>query len=156
MQLTKQTNHALRILMYCASHDKPVRVRDIAGFYNLSEQFLHKTLQLAVGAGFVETLRGRNGGLRLARPASEIRVGDVVRAIEDRFELADCFSDEANCPLEQACNLSSALRRALQAFFDVLNEYTIADLIDNRASINVLTELEAMMNIPLKREAESA
>lgn len=142
--------------MFCASRDEPVRVRDVAAFYNLSEQFLHKTLQLAANAGFVETIRGRNGGVRLSRPASEIRVGDVVRAVEDRFEMADCFSPGSNCPLEQACNLSAALRRALQAFFDVLNEYTIADLVDNRASINVLAELEAMMAIPLEAEAPSA
>ena len=76
----------------------------------------------------------------------------MVRAIEDRFEMADCFSPGANCPLEQACNLSAALRGALGAFFDVLNEYTIADLVDNRASIKVLAELEAMMSIPLERQ----
>lgn len=142
--------------MFCASRDRPVRMREVASFYGLSEQFLHKTLNLVVSAGYVETIRGRNGGLRLAVPAADIRVGDVVRAVEDRFELAECFTEGSTCPLEQACNLSAAFRRALQAFFDVLNDYTVADLVDNKASINVLSELEAMMSIPLDQAVAPA
>ncbi len=149
MQLTKQTNYALRILMYCAARNEAVRLRDVAKFYGLSETFLHKVLLVARDGGFVVTMRGRMGGLKLARPASEIRVGDVVRVMEERIELADCFRSDSGCPLEQSCGLNGALHRALHAFFDVLNDYTIADITDERANINVLATLEAMMKVPL-------
>ncbi len=154
MQLTKQTNYALRILMYCAAREGTVRLADVAKFYGLSETFLHKVLLAARDAGFVTTMRGRAGGLKLARPAEDISVGDVVRAMEERIELADCFRADSGCPLEQSCGLNGALHRALDAFFDVLNDYTIADITDERANINVLATLEAMMKVPLGSKAD--
>lgn len=149
MQLTRQTNHALRILMYCAAREEPVRLGEVARFYGLSEAFLHKVLQVVRDAGFVRTIRGRGGGLTLARPAHDIRVGEVVRAVEERVELADCFRPDSGCPLERSCGLNVALHRALDAFFAVLDEYSIADITDGRANINVLATLDAMMREPL-------
>ncbi len=149
MQITKQTNYALRMLMYCAARDGAVRLVDVAGFYGLSETFMYKVMQAAREAGLVETLRGRSGGVRLARPASEITVGDVVRAMEQRIELAECFRDDSGCPLERSCGLNGALHEALAAFFSVLDRYSIADVTDERANIHVLATLEAMMKIPL-------
>lgn len=153
MQLTKQTNYGLRILMYCAARAEAVRLADVAKFYGLSETFLHKVLLVVRDAGFVTTMRGRTGGLKLARPAREISVGDVVRAMEERIELADCFRADSGCPLEQSCGLNGALHEALDAFFTVLDGYTIADITDERANINVLAALEAMMKVPLERQA---
>lgn len=153
MQLTKQTNYGLRILMYCAARDESVRLGDVARFYGMSETFLHKVLLVLRDAGFVITMRGRTGGLKLARPAKDIRVGDVVRAMEERIELAECFRADSGCPLEQSCGLNEALHGALDAFFTVLNSYTIADITDERANINVLATLEAMMKVPLKLKA---
>ena len=149
MQLTKQTNYALRMLMYCAAREGPVRLGDVARFYGLSETFMHKVLAATRDAGFVATIRGRSGGLVLARPASEIRVGEVVRAMEERIELADCFRADSGCPLERSCGLNGALHAALDAFFDVLDGYTIADVTDERANINVLATLDRMMQEPL-------
>ena len=154
MQLTRQTTHGLRLLMYCAAHPGPVRLADVARFYGLSEAFMHKVLQTVRAAGFVETMRGRSGGVRLARPASEIRLGEVVRVLEDRFELAECFRDGSTCPLETACGLNGALHAALDAFFAVLDGYTIADLTDARANINVLATLDAMTRLPRLAAAE--
>ena len=149
MQLTKQTNYALRMLMYCAAREGPVRLGDVARFYGLSESFLHKVLQSLRQAGFVETSRGRAGGLRLARPADTIGVGEVVRAMEERIEMADCFRDDSGCPLERSCGLNGALHAAVDAFFAVLDGYTLADVTDNRTNINVLATLEAMTKVPL-------
>ena len=115
---------------------------------------MHKVLIAARNGGFVVTTRGRAGGLKLARPARDIRVGDVIRTMEARIELAECFSADSSCPLEKSCGLNTALHRALDAFFDVLDEYTIADITDGRANINVLTALEAMMKEPLDAPAE--
>ncbi len=141
--------------MYCAAHDGPVRLSEVAAFYGLSQPFLHKVLQSTRKTGFVITMRGRTGGFKLARPAEDITVGAVVRSVEDRFEMAECFRDDASCPLEQSCGLNGAFREALNAFLSVLDGYTIADITDERTNINVLTTLEAMTRLPF-RDVEAA
>ncbi|WP_375672447.1 Rrf2 family transcriptional regulator, partial [Bartonella sp. AA16SXTY] len=88
MRLTKQTNYALRILMYCADNQESLsRIPEIAKAYAVSELFLFKILQPLVEAGFVKTVRGRNGGVKLAKPAAEISVADVVKVTEDNFSM---------------------------------------------------------------------
>lgn len=144
MRLTKQTNYAVRIMMYCAANgDKLSRIPEIAKAYNVSELFLFKILQPLHKAGLVETMRGRNGGVRLGRPADKITLFDVVRVTEDSFSMAECFDEgTADCPLIDSCGLNSALRRALNAFFDVLSDYTIDDLVKSRPQIHMLLGLE--------------
>ena len=112
MRLTKQTNYAVRMLMYCAANGgKLSRIPEIARAYGVSELFLFKILQPLVEAQLVETVRGRNGGVRLARPAGEINLFDVVRVTEENFSMAECFdNDAAECPLIDSCNLNAALR----------------------------------------------
>lgn len=135
MRLTRQTNYAFRILMYCAANGAPrSRVPDIAKAYGVSELFLFKILQPLVEAGMVATVRGRNGGISLAKPADQITLLEVVKVTEENFAMAECFDggDESDCPLIDSCALNSALRRALNAFFEVLAGETIADLIRNR------------------------
>jgi len=130
MRLTKQTNYAIRMLMYCAANEgKLSRVPEIARAYSVSELFLFKILQPLVAANLVETVRGRNGGVRLGREAAKITVADVVRVTEENFNMAECFDNEAiECPLVDSCGLNSTLRKALDAFFVVLEATTIADL----------------------------
>jgi Rrf2 family iron-responsive transcriptional regulator len=130
MRLTKQTNYAFRILMYCAANPKKLsRVAEIAKAYQVSEPFLFKILQPLSEGRLIETVRGRNGGIRLARPGADITLLDVVRLTEDNFSMAECFeNEETGCPLVDSCRLSSALREALNAFFAVLAKYSIADL----------------------------
>ncbi|WP_424981731.1 iron-responsive transcriptional regulator RirA [Maritalea sp. S77] len=155
MRLTKQSNYAVRILMYCASNDSLSKIADIAEFYDISETFLFKILQILNNAGFVETVRGRHGGIKLKRDSAEIGLGEVIRATEDNFDMAECFDLESNtCPLIGSCGFNHALHRALTAFFDVLDEYTIADLTDNRRNIRVLLELDsAVRSAPKRAEA---
>jgi Rrf2 family iron-responsive transcriptional regulator len=141
MRLTKQTNYAVRMLMYCAANDGNLsRIPEIARAYGVSELFLFKILQPLNKAGLVETVRGRNGGVRLGKPAEKISLFDVVRVTEDSFAMAECFEDDGDvdCPLIDSCGLNSALRKALNAFFDVLSQYSIDDLVKARPQINFL------------------
>ncbi|AQX18496.1 transcriptional regulator, BadM/Rrf2 family [Bartonella sp. CDC_skunk] len=130
MRLTKQTNYALRMLMYCASNQEALsRIPEIANTYAVSELFLFKILQPLVEAGFMKTVRGRNGGVKLAKPATEISVADVIKITEDNFSMAECFDNQSsNCPLINFCGLNIVLKKALDSFFDVLSLTSIADL----------------------------
>ena len=123
MRLTRQTNYAMRILMYCAANDDRLsRIPEIAAAYSVSELFLFKILQPLVEHGLVQTVRGRNGGVKLGRTAEAISLFDVVRVTEESFAMAECFeNDAAECPLVDSCALNSALREALNAFFAVLS-----------------------------------
>jgi Rrf2 family iron-responsive transcriptional regulator len=137
----------MRMLMYCAADNNDLsRIPEIAKSYSVSELFLFKILQPLSKAGLMQTVRGRNGGVRLGRDANKITLLDVVRVTEDNFAMAECFeNDAAECPLLDHCALNSALRRALNAFFDVLADYTIEDLIKARPDINALLGLDELI-----------
>ncbi|MBC8718224.1 iron-responsive transcriptional regulator RirA [Ochrobactrum sp. Marseille-Q0166] len=149
MRLTRQTNYAIRMLMYCAANDgKLSRVPEIARAYGVSELFLFKILQPLVENGLVETVRGRNGGVRLGRAAKDISLFDVVRVTEENFAMAECFENDATeCPLVDSCGLNSALREALNAFFGVLMKYSIADLVKARPNVRVLLGLDEDLEV---------
>mgnify|MGYP002621887820 CR=1 FL=1 len=155
MRLTRQTNYAIRILMYCAANDGRLsRIPEIAAAYSVSELFLFKILQPLVEHRLVETVRGRNGGVRLARPAADITLFDVVRVTEESFAMAECFEkDSTDCPLVDSCSLNEALRKALGAFFEVLEGYSIQDLIKARPHMRDLLGLD---DLPAPRAAPRA
>jgi Rrf2 family iron-responsive transcriptional regulator len=140
MRLTRQTNYAIRILMYCtANNDRLSRIPEIAAAYSVSELFLFKILQPLVENGLVTTVRGRNGGVKLGRSADTITLFDVVRVTEESFAMAECFENDASdCPLIDHCSLNSALREALNAFFAVLESHTIAGLVAARSDMRGL------------------
>lgn len=131
MRLTRHTDNALRALIYIALHDDaPSRITDIARRMGMSEDHAAKVIARLAELGFVVTIRGRAGGVRLARPADAIVIGDVVRATEDNLSLVECFDPETNqCPIAPACGLAPALDEALKAFLGVLDRYTIADFV---------------------------
>lgn len=144
MRLTKQTNYAVRILMYCSANDGQLsRISEIARSYNVSELFLFKILQPLVAAGLMQSVRGRNGGVRLGKPANQITLLDVVQVTEDNFAMAECFEkNSTDCPLIDSCALNAALRKALGAFFDVLEGYTIEDLVKPNLAIGMLLGID--------------
>jgi Rrf2 family iron-responsive transcriptional regulator len=144
VRLTRQTNYAMRILMYCGANDGRLsRIPEIAAAYGLSELFLFKILQPLVEHGLVETVRGRNGGVRLGKPAATISLLDVVRVTEDNFAMAECFENDATeCPLIDSCGLNEALGKALGAFFEVLKSYSIDDLVTARPAMRSLLGIE--------------
>ncbi|MEQ1938920.1 iron-responsive transcriptional regulator RirA [Mesorhizobium sp. CN5-321] len=145
MRLTRQTNYAMRILMYCAANqDRLSRIPEIAAAYSVSELFLFKILQPLVENGLVETVRGRNGGVKLGKPAQEISLFDVVRVTEESFAMAECFESDTECPLVDSCALNSALREALNAFFEVLGRHTIADLVAERPDMRGLLGIDQL------------
>jgi Rrf2 family nitric oxide-sensitive transcriptional repressor len=131
MQLTLHTDYALRLLMLLAIEpDKLHTIEETALRYGISRNHLMKITQTLVQAGFIESLRGRGGGLRLARVAESINLGAIVRATEDSFALVECFDREHNtCIIASACGLRGPLEEALQAFLAVLNRYSLDDLV---------------------------
>lgn len=130
MRLTRHTDNALRSLIYLALHnDAPSRIADIARRMGMSEDHAAKVIARLAELGFVNTVRGRSGGARLARPAAQINIGQVVRATENNLELVECFDPSTNrCPIAPSCVLARALDEALNAFLAVLDRYTLADL----------------------------
>ncbi len=137
MRLTRQSNYAIRTLIYCAVNDPGLsRVADIAKAHGISELFLFKLIKPLVENGLIQTVRGRRGGIKLGRPAEDITLLDTVRLTEESFSMAECFDDaEVTCPLADSCDVNAALREALGAFFNVLESHTIADLAAKRRSL---------------------
>jgi Rrf2 family nitric oxide-sensitive transcriptional repressor len=136
MRLTFHTDYALRALIYLGLRlDRRVSIREIAEAHRISENHLVKVIHHLGRGGFVETTRGKGGGLRLARPPEEIRVGDVVRFTEEDMALVVCFqaaADGSSCALLNVCGLQGLLGEALSAFMAVLDSRTLADLLTKR------------------------
>lgn len=133
MRLTKQTGYALRILLHCAlAGDRSVTVGEVARAQNITEHNVFKIVPLLVHGGFLETLRGRGGGIRLQRPAREIRIGDVVRTTEETHIEAECFGGGADCPIRPVAPINRILDDALSAFVEVLDQHTLEDLVTVR------------------------
>lgn len=133
MRLTHWTDYTLRVLMYCAAsagRAQPVTIGEIAQAHGISHSHLTKVVMDLAAQGLLETTRGRGGGLRLLKPAHEIRLGDVVRASESDFTMVECFDGATNqCRLDGQCRLKGVLGRALDAYLGVLDGVTLADLV---------------------------
>lgn len=133
MRLTVYSDYALRLLMFLAVRGNTLAtIPQIAKAYNISSNHLMKVVHQMGQAGYIETVRGRSGGMRLARPASDIVLGEVIRFTEPDMDIVPCFAlENQDCPLRRACRLKGALDRARTAFLGVLDEYTLADLTNN-------------------------
>ena len=135
MRLTRFSDYAMRVLLYLAARPEELcSIAVIARAHDISQNHLMKIVNDLVHAGYLASVRGRSGGIRLARPAREINVGDVIRHTEDGFDLVDC----GNCIIAPACGLTGALNRAVQAFLDVLDSYSLADLVIDRLAMLAL------------------
>ena len=134
MQLSLHSDYALRVLMALASADRRLSVDEIARRYGISRNHLAKVAQRLQGQGFVTTHRGRGGGLRLARPAGEIVVGDVVRRFENLQSFVGCFAGGGGCVVNGACGLKPALGGAVEAFLAHLDQFRLTDLVPDRLS----------------------
>ena len=140
MRMTLHTDYALRMLIYVATRQgEKCNVNDVAIAYGLPRNHLIKVVQTLRALGIVETIRGRAGGIRLAKAPHEIMVGALVRATEEEFSLAECMQTGGRvCAILPACQLKGMLHEALGAFLAVLDKYTLADLVKNRASLGPL------------------
>jgi len=139
MQLTRFTDFGLRMLMYLSKHDRtmPITIAEIAGQFDVPHNHLIKVANRLGKLGLVKALRGRNGGLVLAMPPEDIRLGEALRGLEGETPLVNC--DDPPCALGGRCLLSGALRSGLSAFYDHMNGYTLADVSTGRTEAAIIT-----------------
>lgn len=144
MRLTRYTDYALRVLIHLALHDERLcSIGEISHAYGVSHNHLMKVANALAHDGFIETVRGRSGGMRLARPADAISVGDVVRHTEEGLELAEC----SGCALSPACGLTDVLAKGLQAMMAVFDAYSVADLLTDKAAMRRLMLRQSPLGI---------
>ncbi|GIN13363.1 HTH-type transcriptional regulator NsrR [Shouchella clausii] len=149
MQLTSYTDYSLRLLLYLALQPKHKlsSVKQVADIYHISYNHLTKVTHELGKLGLIETVKGRNGGIRLAKEPEEINIGEVVKQTEDNLELVECFNRETNtCILNPACRLKGVLHEALAAYLQVLEQYTVKDLVLNEDDLRALLELKTTEN----------
>lgn len=140
MRLTRYTDYALRVLMQVGLNDgRLVRIAEIAERFEISRNHLTKIVHQLGVRGYLETVQGRHGGIRLARCPEAIVIGDVVRDFEEGFDLVECFNaDRCDCRIQPACVLKGTLDEALDAFLGVLDNTTLADLLVPRRRLRAL------------------
>ena len=141
MRLTRYSDYAVRVMLYLAAHtDRLCSIGEIARTYDISQNHLMKVVSDLASTGYIQSLRGRGGGIRLARPAGEIRIGAMIRHTEGDVDLVGC----KQCRLVGACRLPDPLDEALEAFFAVLDRYSLADVLGS----NVLARIANLVTTP--------
>ena len=140
MQITSYTDYALRVLIYLAgSPNKQATITEIADFYNISRNHLVKVVHQLGGKGFVKTTRGKGGGFSLQRPPELISIGEVVRSMETHFNWVECFDPALQrCRLLPNCGLKHLLARAGDAYLQVLDAATLADVLSGTVIVETL------------------
>lgn len=143
MKITTHTDYALRVLIQVGlSQGTLVRIADIARSFGISHNHLMKVVHRLGALGYLETVQGRHGGVRLARAPSSITVGEIVREFEAGIPLVECFEPESSrCRIQGACALKRALGTALDAFLETLDTVTLADLLKPRRRLSRLLDL---------------
>lgn len=132
MRLTRFSDYAVRVMMYLAAHpDRLCSIAEIAKAYGISQNHLMKVVSDLAASGYLQALRGRHGGIRLARPAGQINIGQLIRHTEGEIDLVGCDA----CKLAGACQLPDPLDEALAAFFAVLERYTLSDVLGQGARL---------------------
>lgn len=130
MRLTTHSDYALRLLMYVGAHsDRLCTIAEVAGAHGISEAHLMKVTHRLGLLGYLDTVRGKGGGMRLARAPREICLGEVIRELEPDFHLVECLAPQGGCALTGHCQLTGILGAALQRFLQHLDHYTLADLL---------------------------
>ena len=144
VRLTVYTDYSLRTLLYLALRDADylATIQEIADTYNISKNHLMKVTYELGKLGYIETIRGRGGGIRIEMDPSSITIGQVVRQTEDDFNIVECFNHEQNlCIISPACKLKHILYDAMQAYLNVLDQYTLADIAQNKDELLELLKL---------------
>lgn len=131
MRLSTFSDYNLRVLMYLGvQRDRLATIAEIAAVHEISENHLMKVVHQLGRSGYIETVRGKGGGMRLAKAPREIVLGKVIRQTEGDFAMVECFADNSSCRILSACRLKGILGEALSAMFLVLDDYTLADLLE--------------------------
>lgn len=143
MRLTTYTDYSLRVLIYLAvSTEEHTTIAEIAQRYGISRSHLMKVAQELSQRGYVTAQRGKNGGLRLNKAPSDIRLGDLIVEMENDLALAECLGDNNQCILTPACGLKNVLAEALQTFIATLNNYTLEDVIPDKQRAELVKILD--------------
>lgn len=140
MKLTTFSDYTLRVLMFLAlNRDRLATIPEIAAAYEISENHLMKVVHQLALSGVIESVRGKGGGIRLAREPEEIRLGQIVRSSENSAPIVECMSDDGGtCCIAPACKLKGILARAFSSLYSTLDEYTLADLVNAPRKLNNL------------------
>ncbi|MFP4138591.1 MAG: Rrf2 family transcriptional regulator [Halomonas sp.] len=133
MHLTRFTDYSLRVLLFLAvKGEQRSTITEIAERFDISRNHLMKVVQDLSHHGYITSIRGKNGGLLLRRDPQSIVLGELVRRTERDLDLVECFSNDNECVITPACRLKHVLKEALEAFLDVLDGYTLEDLLGAR------------------------
>ncbi|MEW5962826.1 MAG: Rrf2 family transcriptional regulator [Pseudomonadota bacterium] len=128
--MTVLSDYSLRVLMYLAARpERRATIQEVAEAYAISENHLMKVVHGLAKVGLVKTVRGRGGGLCLARDASRITIGQVLRAVEEDFDLVECLGEDDRCRITSVCRLKRVLKRALDAYLGELDNWTLAEVV---------------------------
>lgn len=138
MQLSLHADYACRVLIYLAtSTESKASIEEVAAAFKISQNHLVKVVHRLGQLGFIETTRGRNGGICLAEPADKILIGDVIRQMEPHFNIVECFDQASNtCSIQGACGLQPALMRARNAFLQALDKVSLAQVTSKTAALS--------------------
>jgi Rrf2 family nitric oxide-sensitive transcriptional repressor len=153
MRLTTFTDYSLRVLIYLGTHgNQQAAVGEIALAYGISKNHLMKVILFLADEGYVVTARGKGGGVRLRLDPERIRIGDIVRKSEAGSVLVECYSPKTSeCRIERSCLLRGAFQKAVQAFYAVLDTYTLADLVTNHTTLEYLLPKSSTRNRATQR-----
>jgi len=148
MQLTLHTDYALRVLIFLSQKSEGLStITEISDFYEISRNHLVKVVHHLAGSGFIQTTRGKNGGMKLARAPELIAIGDVVRRMEPNFDIVECFNTtNPSCVVSPSCALKSALYQAGNEFLAVLDRFTLADALDKSDPTIQIFPIEQLLN----------
>lgn len=154
VRITRYTDYSLRVLLFVALKDTQIStIGEIADAYSISKNHLRKVVHELSLKGYLTASRGKNGGMYLKGRPEDINVGVLVRDLEADLELVECFGDDNNCVLTPVCELKNAFHHALQAFFDCLEKYTLADLLPSNNQPEMIRLLDlAPLDIPQVKE----
>ena len=143
MHITRYTDYSLRVLIYLAVQgDRLATIQEIADSYDISKNHLMKVVHQLNKKGYIETIRGKKGGMRLHRSPSDISIGILVRETEQDLSIVECFSSKNACKITPVCGLKSMFGEALKAFLEVLDKYTLADVIRDQHRPQLLRLLQ--------------
>lgn len=153
MQLTLHTDYALRVLIYLAQKDSELAtISEITDFYGISRNHLVKVVHHLAQEDFIHTTRGKHGGMRLARAAELISIGQVVRRMEPSFDLVECFSNDSRpCTVISICALKGVLQRAINEFLALLDQFTVADAVVQNQTTEQIFATSQLLNIDITK-----
>ena len=142
MQLTQFTDYSLRALIYIALKKNTCTIKDITSVYMISSNHMNKIIHNLAKLGIIKTIRGKNGGITLAANPSDINLGALILKLESNFDLVPCFNKEkANCCIAPVCKLKHVLYEARKAFMNVLDQFTLADVLHNKIELNAILNI---------------